>query len=734
MKAGALQSPLERINLCFLLSGFCSLLYQTAWLRLAIAKFGVNAPVIASVLSVFMLGLALGNFLGGKYLAYLERNESLRGLRAYALLELIISIGGLTVPGLMSYGATAILSVPMTNGAYFVFSFLIILVALVPFCTAMGATFPIALSSFTNLEHSQKVRGFSQLYFANVCGAVYGTVFPAFVAFEWLGFQKTGYLAVAVNWLIFMLAWNVIPAIGMSRDAATESESTRSFVTQRRWALTALFVLGMCSLGLEVLWARIFVFFAGAVVYSFALILAIYLLFTALGTNFYRRFLVGRDSDIGKFWLSLAPAALLVLVSTHPGFDVAPIVRIFVGVAPVSFLLGVLTPSLVDECTRSEPYRVSIAYTFNLAGCIAGPLLTGFVAIPLLGNRLATYLVGFVFFVVSFYQVFRQQDVAASRRSSKGLLLVVVAVLGVLMLLDTPVESQFENAQVLYDHTATVIASGSGMDKRLQVDGTHVTSLNVMTKMFAHLPLAFLNHAPERSAVICFGMGTTFRSMTTWNIKTTVVELVPSVPKLFPFFFSDAARILENPNATVVIDDGRRFLSRGSETFDVIVIDPSPPVESVSSGLLYSTEFYDIVKKRLKKDGILGTIILSSDSQNLYSMVAALKESFPYVRLFEPYGEQNVFQVIASESPIPDRSAAQLMERMPPGSQKDLTEWIDSTPQWFPTTVEGMFEWLLGKEIQPSDLLARQQPWRKVPLTDDMPVNEYFFLRRTFRK
>ena len=45
----AVQHPLmERINLCFLLSGFCSLLYQTVWLRMAVARFGVNAPIIAS--------------------------------------------------------------------------------------------------------------------------------------------------------------------------------------------------------------------------------------------------------------------------------------------------------------------------------------------------------------------------------------------------------------------------------------------------------------------------------------------------------------------------------------------------------------------------------------------------------------------------------------------------------------------------------------------------------------
>src|SRR4030095_10402058 len=219
MKIAVPKLSLERLNLCFLLSGFCSLLYQTEWLRLAVAKFGVNAPIVASVLSVFMLGLALGSFLGGRGVAYMQNNKLLSGLRGYAMLELIISAGGLLVPRLISYGASAILSVPMSNGAYFGLSFLVIMIALVPFCAAMGASFPIALVVFDNSEDSKRSLGFSQLYFANVCGAIYGTVFPAFIAFEWIGFQKTTYLAVGANWLIALLAWNASPAIKISRDS-----------------------------------------------------------------------------------------------------------------------------------------------------------------------------------------------------------------------------------------------------------------------------------------------------------------------------------------------------------------------------------------------------------------------------------------------------------------------------------------------------------------------------------
>src|SRR6516164_9121118 len=120
----------------------------------------------------------------------------------------------------------------------------------------------------------------------------------------------------------------------------------------------------------------------------------------------------------------------------------------------------------------------------------------------------------------------------------------------------------------------------------------------------AHLPLALNGHA-QSGLVICFGMGTTARAMLSWGIETRSVDLVPSVPELFGFFFADASSVLADPRMHIVIDDGRRFLLRTSDNYDVITIDPPPPVEAAASSLLYSREFYRVIKTHLKADGIL---------------------------------------------------------------------------------------------------------------------------------
>jgi hypothetical protein len=132
---------------CFFLSGFTALLYQTVWLRLALAKFGVNTSVVATVLAVFMLGLAVGSVLAAGLVRRLEARFSLGPLVVYALAELIVGIGGLAVPMLFSAGREVLLAAgPESGGLYSAASTVILTAILLPFCTAMGLTFPAAIA------------------------------------------------------------------------------------------------------------------------------------------------------------------------------------------------------------------------------------------------------------------------------------------------------------------------------------------------------------------------------------------------------------------------------------------------------------------------------------------------------------------------------------------------------------------------------------------------------------
>ena len=84
---------LALLLLCFLLSGFAALLYQTVWTREFAFVFGTSELAVATVLAAYMAGLAGGAALAGR-LAHRVR----RPVLAYGMLELGIALSALAVP------------------------------------------------------------------------------------------------------------------------------------------------------------------------------------------------------------------------------------------------------------------------------------------------------------------------------------------------------------------------------------------------------------------------------------------------------------------------------------------------------------------------------------------------------------------------------------------------------------------------------------------------------------
>src|SRR5262249_51243538 len=98
--------PLNRpfLFLIFFISGFCGLVYQVVWTRMAFASFGIIAPVLSIVISVFMLGISAGSWMGGRCVAPLMRKSGLSGAFFYACAELLIGLGAFAVPELFGLG------------------------------------------------------------------------------------------------------------------------------------------------------------------------------------------------------------------------------------------------------------------------------------------------------------------------------------------------------------------------------------------------------------------------------------------------------------------------------------------------------------------------------------------------------------------------------------------------------------------------------------------------------
>jgi predicted membrane-bound spermidine synthase len=474
-------------------------------------------------------------------------------------------------------------------------------------------------------------------------------------------------------------------------------------------------------MGLEVVWIRQFTPYLGTMVYAFAAILALYLVATLIGSKIYRIWNRKHTSEPELIWLGLGFCALLALPGGDPHFRLLTFFRPFLGIVPFSMILGFVTPMLVDRWSEGNPDRAGTAYATNVAGCILGPLLSGFILLPLASEHWVICLFAIPWLLAGIRPDWLTATPLKIRRPIVAVLLVLLGLQLTWVSKDFETQRQFHDRIVLRDSTATIVAAtGDKGLKRLLVNGVGITSLTPITKIMAHLPMAELSHPPQNALNICFGMGTTFRSLLSWGVPTTSVELVPSVPRVFPYYHPDGAQLLRSPLAHVVIDDGRRYLERTSEQFDVITIDPPPPIEAAGSSMLYSKEFYAVLSQRLRHDGILQTWLPEGDPTVRSAVTRALTESFPYVRVFQ-YSATWGYQFLASKEPIPYRVGAELVARMPEPAVRDLMEWP------FRPTPADELNFTLQHE-QPLSVMLDADPTVQA-MRDDHPVNEYVILR-----
>jgi len=720
----------------FFFSGFASLVYQVVWTRMAFASFGIITPVLSVVLSVFMLGLAVGSWLGGRFIGSLARKSGLSAAVFYGGAELLIGLGAFAVPKLFAVSERVLLPAgQMDSFSYLLSSALALAVSIFPWCVCMGTTFPFMMGYVREMD-ARNTESFSFLYLANVLGAMSGTFCTAVMFVENLGFHHTLWVAAAANFTIAFisacLAWEQrqkkTPAVleEVKIEAPAPVETSKAGMVR-----LILFSTGFIAMAMEVVWSRAFAVVLKTQVYSFALIVFTYLGATFFGSLAYRGDLRrGRVSSRGRVFLALALNAFLPVLANDPrliaenygniSIEPAGALVLLASICPLCALLGYLTPGLVDEYAAGQPRRAGQVYAINVLGCILGPLIGCYLLLPLVSEQCALILLGLPFIVFWLALCGSQSWL---RRMGFGLLLATM--LGKAVFFSEDFEGALikktRNAIVRRDYMASVISFGSDRnDKWLLVNGIGMTKLTPITKFIAHLPLAFHQGQPKSALVICFGMGTTYRSALSWDIDTTVVELVPSVTKAFGFYHADAENFINNPNGHIVIDDGRRYLNRCGRKFDVIVVDPPPPVEAAGSSLLFSTDFYALAKQHLNTNGIVQMWFPGGEYLTAQAVIRSINESFPYVRCF-PSVEGWGIHLLASMQPIEGRDPAQLAARMPAAAKKDLLEWNDS--QDAPAYLAGV----ITNELS---VPASLNPDLDVQVTDDQPFNEYFLLRR----
>ncbi len=733
--------------LIFTLSGLSSLIYQTVWIRLAFGSFGCITPVMSVAISVFMLGIAIGSWFGGKYIDKISDKLKMSSIYFYMLAEVFIATGAIIVPKLFIFFQYVLLNTGATNSfSYLLLSALSLTLCLLPWCIAIGTTFPFMMSYLKKL-HKEQTTSFSFLYTANVIGGMCGVLGTTIVWIEMFGFKGTLTIASVGNLLAVLLAFIVYKYnIRDNKDNKKEDKpifpvTNLKQILSNKFILIISFITGFTTLALEIVWTRAYAPVLGTMVYSFAFLLAGYLLATYIGSVLYRKNL--RCNKVKSPVTIITLASLFVffpILINDPQLFVyggrtymltsSNIIKYFIQIVltifPFCIALGYLMPLLVDQYSKGKPFEAGKIYTVNVIGCILGPLFASYALLPYLGVKSSLILLALPYtFLLIYLSKYLKSYVKIF-----SICLSFVFIFTSLVYTKTyeiPKFSDNDEVTIKRDYSATVlgVVNKKANIKQLLVNGYGITILSSVTKFMAHLPMVYCKNKPEKALVICFGMGTTYRSLLSWDINVTAVELTPSVVEMFPLFFDDTNEILNNKKGNIVIDDGRRFLLRTKEKFDVITLDPPPPIQSSGSSLLYSKEFCHIAKGRLKEGGILHhwiPIFLDFDEyEDMYAIpvLRAIQSEFKYVKTFGSVSTKWGVHFLASDSPIDNLSIQEFVDKMPQKAKDDLMEWkkdIDIVS----------FVSKLG--ILPEQFFDNINPDRNFIATDDRPYNEYFFI------
>ena len=274
------------------------------------------------------------------------------------------------------------------------------------------------------------------------------------------------------------------------------------------------------------------------------------------------------------------------------------------------------------------------------------------------------------------------------------------------------------------DEIASVQAGDVASTPQLWVSGTSMTELTVDAQLMAILP-TIARPLAEEVLVIAFGMGTTYRTALVMGQQVEGVELVPSVPRMFRWFYDDADAVLADPAGRLLIADGRNHVELADRSFDLVVVDPPPPIQSAGAGVLYSREFYAASAARLGPGGLMMQWMPYGQSLDEFlTHVRTFGSVFPEVTLAFGPGNYGILMLGSADPARFDAATIrEVLER--PGVLADLATTPDAP-------VESLDDWI---DLIPTLVIASGDNVSRVVgagdvITDDRPLTEYFLLRR----
>jgi spermidine synthase len=662
-----MRSAVGRVALLLFGSGFCALVYQTAWLRMFRLIFGASTAASAAVLAIFMAGLGFGGLLLGRRA---DRHPSPLGL--YAGLEAGIAVTAGLSPLLLlavewlyvAMGGSARLGLAGSSVVRLLLSMIVL--GLPTFL--MGGTLPaVARAVERRADFGRRTVGF--LYAVNTLGAVLGALLTTFFALETLGIRKTIWIAALLNLLVVLAARSLARELPVEGgDAVGEApvpDAADAAPTEERaapigppWlAPVAAALVGFAFLLMELVWYRMLGPLLGGSSYTFGLILAVALLGIGLGGLLYGAGEGSRRPTMLSFATTCSLEALLIALPFAWGDGVAVMAALLRPLAGAGFLalvgawtavtaLVVLPPAIVagyqfplliallGSGRRRVGREVGVTYAANTLGAILGSIAGGFGLIPLLTAPGVWRLVALLLLALAGVAVAAGLRAGAPRRTAA--LPVAAGVLGLLFCAatgptafwrHTPIgagrvrvadwngPNDVRNQEEIMRHRIVWQADGVESTVALDLGEEYAFIVNgksdgsaladAPTQVMSGLVGALIHPNPRRALVIGLGTGSTagWLAKVPSMERVDVVELEPAIQHVARVCAKINQDVLNDPKVHLVIGDGREFLLTSKDDYDLIFSEPSNPYRAGVASL-FSQDFYKAVVQRLRPGGL----------------------------------------------------------------------------------------------------------------------------------
>ena len=669
----------------FFLSGIAGLIYQVLWLRRLSVIFGVTVYAASTVLAAFMAGLAIGSLLAGRVL-----RRRVPALRAFGIAEILVGVTGLASPLLLEAASSIYLTLhhaaPESLGVVTVARLLCSFAILVVPTAMMGMTLPL-LSAAVAPASASIGSSVSLLYTVNTAGAMVGTLVTGFFLIPAIGIQRAFLIAAAINvavggiaiWMTTRPLFNreatksaasvePLPASpeGVHLRQARGGQAGEAGYSSRAALWTAVVVSGFASLGLEVLWFRLMLQFVIATTEAFTAMLATVLAGIAIGGVLASQVLKTRVRL--PFWLPIVQAGTglatlasmaFLLWTVRNGWNTMLLWRaVTIAILPPSILMGLGFPLMLGMATQSLPAgaharvteRIGNLYALNVIGAIAGSLAAGFILLPWIGamNSLialaAIYLASAVVMALS-RPAASGRGWAARRPALAALAVIATAFVVIGTRMPDPFKVAIDRRygdlllEFWRDEGAQTAVSvrASRLQHVLYLDGLHqANDQPAMVKLhrtLGHLPMVLHGSALD-ALVVGLGGGATPGAISQHkDVRVLVIELSRSVVGAAPFFAHVNYDLLNQPSVDVRIDDGRNFLTFTDRRFDVITADIIQPGHA-GAGHVYSREYFSLVRRALKPDGLALQWIGRRPSVEYKLIMRTFLEVFPHATLW----------------------------------------------------------------------------------------------------